>query len=97
MENKQYLYLIRCNKSDFYKIGVSQHPKYRIRDLQIGCPYPLILIYKKQFDNVNVRDIESLLHKKYWKKRVGGEWFEFSKDDIDSIQQGLGEYLTIFD
>ena len=92
MEIKKFLYIIRCNSSNFYKIGVSQHPEYRITDLQVGCPYSLVLVYKKQFDNA--KEVESLLHRKYWKRCVEGEWFELSKDDIDSIQQGLNEYPT---
>lgn len=85
MKIKKYLYLIRCGSSDFYKIGTSENPEERLQMLQVGCPYPLALIYKKQFNKAT--KIESFLHRKYRYKRTVGEWFEFSKDEIYLIQQ----------
>lgn len=76
MKNKKYLYLIRCSNSNFYKVGSSENPEDRLRKLQVGCPYPLSLIYKHPFKKAH--KIEKFLHKKYSDKRKTGEWFELS-------------------
>jgi len=86
MKNKKYLYLIRCGNSNFYKIGTSENPEERLQILQAGCPYPLTLIYKERF-NKPAKIVEKFLHKKYQSKRKIGEWFEFSKTEIEQIQQ----------
>lgn len=86
MKPKKYLYLIQCNNSNFYKIGISENPEERLRTLQPSCPYPLILIYKKQFKAAN--KIERFLHKRYKSKRGMGEWFELPAKEIKLIQKG---------
>lgn len=85
MKIKKYLYLIRCNSTDFYKIGLSKTPEERLQELQTGCPYPLTLIYKKAFRKAI--KVERLLHKKYRNKRKTGEWFELLATEIELIQQ----------
>ena len=86
MKNKKYLYLIRCGNSDFYKIGTSENPEERLQMLQIGCPFPLVLVYRKRFKEAT--KIEGFLHRKYRDKQKVGEWFELSGDEIYLIQQG---------
>lgn len=87
MKNKLYLYLIQCNSSDFYKIGFSENPENRLRNLQVGCPYSLTLVYKKCFKKS--AKAERFLHKKYRYKRGIGEWFELSRDDIVQIKNEI--------
>ena len=86
MKHKKYLYIIRCNNSDFYKIGISEIPEERLQTLQIGCPYPLSLVYKKYFKKPT--KVERLFHKKYHDKQKIGEWFRLSEGEIYRIQQG---------
>ena len=85
MKNKKYLYLVQCNNTNFYKIGVAKTPEERLQALQIGCPYPLTLIYKRGFKKAV--KVERLLHKKYRSKQKIGEWFELSASEIELIQQ----------
>jgi len=86
MKNKKCLYIIRCNNSNFYKIGISEIPEERLQALQIGCPYPLSLIYKRYFKEPT--KVEKLFHKKYHSQQKNGEWFELSESEIYLIQQG---------
>lgn len=86
MKIKKYLYLVWCGNSDFYKIGTSGNPEERLQMMQIGCPFPLAIIYKKYFKKAI--KIEGFLHRKYRDKQKVGEWFELSGDEVYSIQQG---------
>ena len=92
MKTNQYLYIIRCGVSKHYKIGISENPEFRLDALQVGCPYPLILIYKKYFKKA--LKVEKYLHRTYWDKRKTKEWFKFSNDEINCVQQGLDFYIT---
>ena len=39
--SKQHLYVARCG--EYFKIGSSDNPERRIKDLQSSCPYPVTL------------------------------------------------------
>ena len=97
MKIKKYLYLIQCDNSNFYKVGISEDPEERLKALQVGCPYPLVLIYKKYLKNAF--RVEKALHKSLKNKQEIGEWFRLSKDEIKLIQQGeegINQLLLIF-
>jgi hypothetical protein len=70
-----HLYFISSGK--YTKIGISDNPKRRLKQLQTGNPDKLILI-----DHVNTGSsdeaarVEDMLHKFYSHKRVRGEWFK---------------------
>lgn len=44
------------------------------------------LIYKHKIKNIS---IEKELHKKYKHKKIRGEWFELTEEDIKDIKQWL--------
>lgn len=84
MSKKSHVYLLHCKGSNFYKIGSSNSPEKRLSWCQSGCPYPLILIFKS-FPLDDVFSIENALHKRFWKKRIQGEWFRLRKGDVNEI------------
>jgi hypothetical protein len=76
------LYLLSDGTS--IKIGITTDTtEKRIKNLQTGNPNKIIEIYSKMLKNS--KEIEFLLHKKYEKHRVMGEWFNLSTKQIDEI------------
>ena len=75
-----FVYLIENTHNHYTKIGVSTNPSRRLRQLQTGNDSILQLI-----GTIKVEDafkVEKLLHKSYTQKRVYGEWFAISADDL---------------
>lgn len=69
----RYVYLIRNNESGNYKLGVSKHPKKRIKQLQTGNDEDLELI--ESFPSKYPTKVETALHNMYAPNRKRGEWF----------------------
>lgn len=78
-----YVYLVRQNYTDYYKIGVSTNPKSRIQSLSTASPSGVTAI-----SIVEVHDhysVEYELHQYYAHKRLNGEWFEFAPSEIVQV------------
>lgn len=76
------VYLI--TNGDYYKIGITKgNITKRIQSLQTGNPNPLILV--NSYTSNNYRKIESWFHRHYRDKRLEGEWFDLTHDDVDSF------------
>lgn len=72
-EQKTYLILDNCSGN--IKIGKAEKPKERLKTLCSDRDSRELLCYWNY-------DIESFLHNTLDKKRVKGEWFLFSSDDL---------------
>ena len=90
----KYVYLIKNSEDDTYKIGVAKDPNKRLRQLQTGCPYELLLIEKYQTEHYNT--IEKTFHRRYSYLKKEGEWFSLSLieqfsflDDCKRIENGI--------
>lgn len=78
----KHLYLMQADNSGAIKIGVSDNPEWRLKQLQTGCPFEIRLI--AVFENQG--HLEKPLHKKLkdykinplTNKKTRGEWFDFS-------------------
>lgn len=77
----QYLYIIKCNQ--FYKIGITNNVKKRLKDLQSGNPYILELI--GSFEVKNPRLAESVFHNLLSRKNVVNEWFELNTEELSLL------------
>jgi hypothetical protein len=72
-----------------YKIGISNKPKYREKTLQSEKP-TIELICHKDFPVRKIAEgIEKGLHKAYADKKIRGEWFRLSEEDVKHIIQTL--------
>jgi len=60
------------------KIGVSAHPEFRLRQLQIANPNFIELALTRRVPRSTARWIERRAHKLLASKRVRGEWFKAS-------------------
>lgn len=75
-------YLMRDANICLTKIGKSKNPQQRERTLQ--AEKPTISLFA-----ISDKDVEKELHQKYASKRIRGEWFSLSEDEINTI---LSEY-----
>lgn len=90
------LYLLNAYGTNNYKIGVtSRDITNRINELQTGCPDEIILI--KEYESINYKKIEKWLHRRYFIKRMEGEWFELTDDDVFNFKNTCKEIETIIE
>lgn len=84
-----YIYLIQDKETGLTKIGRSEDPQKRLKQLKYPgtlMPRPLdFFIYHSWADDPRV---EKELHSKFKEQRVRGEWFNLSKDDLVKIGKG---------
>lgn len=77
-----YLYLMYEASSGFYKIGVSKNPNRRERTLQSQKP-DIKMLYNTRFTKKKAFSIEQKLHRLFDLKRVRGEWFSLTDEDLN--------------
>lgn len=75
----QKIYIIQRSSDGLLKIGISQNPSSRVRQLQCGSACELSLIYQSE-EMSNARTIENNIHKSL-AGRACGEWFSCSTED----------------
>ena len=80
-----FVYIIRHGNQRIYKIGISDKPEKRVKQLQTGNPYPLKIIFQTSIiSSIHCRKVESVIHK-YLKEKghwMRGEWFRIEDNDI---------------
>lgn len=78
------VYILRCDK--YYKIGRTEGSIItRINTLQIGNPFLIELVFALKV--LNAGEIERKLHKKFYHKKIRGEWFELVTEDFWEIER----------
>ena len=73
-----YLYFIKSENDNFYKLGVSFNPKRRLADIDSYVPFNLEILSMHYFENVY--EIEQHFHEKYKMHKTKREWFKFDKN-----------------
>lgn len=93
MMNRQaepcYVYLMVDISNGFHKIGISSHPEYRERTLQSEKPTIEKICAKQYPSRVIAQSIEGALHTAFASKRIRGEWFNLTDEDVSQIIQTL--------
>lgn len=79
-----FVYVAR--NGSFCKIGYSENPKRRIRELQCANPLPVELVGITP----GSREAEAKWHAKFRDRHVRNEWFELTDEDVRDI---LGESI----
>ncbi len=88
-EKTCFVYLMIDTTNNFYKIGISNNPRYREHTLQSDKP-TIELISAKEYPTRTIAEaIEAALHKAYGEKRIRGEWFNLSEEDVEYIKETL--------
>lgn len=84
-----YVYLMNDTTNNFYKIGISNKPKYREHTLQSDKPTIELICAKEYPTRAIAEAIESALHRVYGNKRIRGEWFNLDTSDVEDIKNTL--------
>lgn len=83
-----FVYLITAEQYvGIYKIGLTNDVTRRLNDMQTGSPYTLYAIRSYQVENAVA--VEAMLHAFFHKKRIRGEWFNLTAQDIQYIDDAL--------
>lgn len=84
-----YVYVIRdIDVTGFYKIGRTNDPYVRLSAFEVKLPFQIEIVTVLSCNNAML--MEKQLHDRYALKRVRGEWFQLSDEDVQSIKQ-LGQ------
>ncbi len=89
------IYLITSDQyreKGIYKIGITNDIEFRLRTMQTGCPYRLYAF--RTFAHDRPASVEAALHAFFNNKRVNGEWFVLSEQDIGYIDSANFEGLS---
>lgn len=82
-----YIYIIASNKDGPVKIGRSNNPDRRLKQLQTGQDKTLYIFHKELVADDEINQMERAIHKTIGYKRAKGEWFHVSVDEaIDEIR-----------
>jgi predicted GIY-YIG superfamily endonuclease len=82
---KKYVYLISDSNTYNYKIGISNNPEKRIKELQTGNENKLKIIHKVLCENY--KNVETALHNQYSFLEINGEWFELREEDVKNFPE----------
>lgn len=88
MPDPGYVYLIQ-SPTGVYKIGRAKNPDNRMETFSVKLPFEVAYIHLIPCENY--RHSERQLHIRYADKRINGEWFDLTPEDvawIKSIETG---------
>lgn len=98
LEDVGFVYLVTAPEAQRAKIGVSQDTNTRIKTLSAQAPVKMLIAHEVEIPNH--RAWERVLHNRFSKWRVHGEWFDCSKnqfseyfDAIDKLDRWACRYL----
>lgn len=84
-----YVYLMHDTTNHYFKIGMSNDPKYRERTLQSEKPTIDTIIAKRYPIRSIARNIEKALQNTYMDKHVRGEWYRLERIDVEHLIESL--------
>jgi Meiotically up-regulated gene 113 len=90
--NATFVYLMLNLRNGFVKIGKSKKPKHREKTLQSEEP-EIVLLCAYWTDP----DMEQELHSYFSDKRVRGEWFHLSPEEIEVARRALRDIACELD
>ena len=74
------IYLMHNNRNNLYKIGISNNPRFREETLQGEEPEVELVAHWPG----SIQD-ERVLHEEFAHRRVRGEWFKLSPEEVTNI------------
>lgn len=78
-----WIYILKSS-SGHYKIGRTKYLQNRLSQLQTGSPISLKFVHS--IKTQDMKALESELHHRFASKRVRGEWFNLSPEDVEYIK-----------
>jgi hypothetical protein len=83
VDNSGYVYLLQSPTSA-YKIGKTGNPDSRFATFKTALPFEVEYVCVIKTDDMH--SLEKELHKQFADKRVNGEWFVLSPNDVEFIK-----------
>jgi hypothetical protein len=85
------IYVIRNDRDGFLKIGFSDDPMKRLKQLQTATPYKMELVAVFEGE----RDLEAAIHRHLRHHRLSGEWFAWSWTVTELVRRLQGCPLAV--
>lgn len=82
-ESDGYVYLVHSPTNDVYKIGRAKRVDGRYGSIARQSPVEVRLIHA--FKSSDSKEADKKLHEAYRSKRVIGEWFSLSHQEVESF------------
>lgn len=74
------VYLL-INGEGKFKIGFTERNiQKRIKELQTGSHSEMHVV--QEYESDNARQIETIMHRQFRSKRISGEWFELTNEEV---------------
>lgn len=91
--NPGYVYVVKSD-TGHYKIGRTNNPDDRRKTFNVKLPVEIefIVLIKTS----NYVELESILHQQYQHKRVNGEWFSLSCNDLLFLANYPGNLIDTY-
>lgn len=84
-----HVYLMKAGER--YKIGISNNPQKRRDQLNSGqSPFHIEIIHTVQGEGYE--GLERRLHDQFDSRRVRGEWFEFSPEEVAAVIESMNDW-----
>jgi len=80
-----YIYFINVINSDRYKIGITTSTNQRLKTISRIVPFDVEFTKLYEVKNNSPIYVERKLHRYFKDKRVTGEWFRLTPDDLSII------------
>lgn len=84
-----FLYFIKLNGHDIYKIGVSSNIKRRLYDIDANSPFGVTLLNHYFFKNVY--EMEEMIHDNLKDNKLRKEWFKLDKEHLKLLTNQVKE------
>ncbi|MFJ9777107.1 GIY-YIG nuclease family protein [Kitasatospora sp. NPDC101157] len=82
-----FVYVLGSAGLPLVKIGTARNPERRVRELQIGAPTKLELLWQTPGD----RGLEARLHACFQAERSHGEWFDLGPEPVAAVQDVVAQ------
>ena len=82
-----YIYMLKLRNQNIYKIGVSQNPKRRIKDISSYSPFVVLIVGVWSF--TNVYEMEEMIHDNLNKYLMRKEWFNLDFDCAIEVKEDI--------
>lgn len=79
-DTHMFVYVVACGA--FSKIGISRNVEARVKGFRDGNPYPCTIAIKRKVPASGAIYAERYLHEVFSDKRMHGEWFAVTADEI---------------
>lgn len=77
--NPGYVYVLKSD-SGHYKIGRTSDPDDRLKTFTVKLP--MEVKYLMLISTFNMSQLEAMFHRRFDHKRINGEWFDLSHNDL---------------